>query len=467
MSTNLDFKVTPRQPKLLFVDGGTVSDPDVGDTALYTQDGTLYIKSGSTEKTIVSLEDNQTFSGTLSFNLYEARLTDGGSIGPGFGDVTSYIGAFNSTNTFTPLIVLISSSTGDAQIMISNAVINGSSIGSSTPANGHFTNLYANSNTILTGPIYFNQENTYTYINFNYGNYSRFRIAANGDSAENLFMIETYSLNDSSISFADFYFNAPTSYPESYVSINYLNSKAKVVVTDLDNGGGVSHKTYVSTPSSSVLINQITGDSTPYQDVFVKTTFNENITIADTKNIQSGSSAGDVCYIGSKNTGDSSVAQFITMTSNSTPSMAINQPSGSTLTFDSGVIGGITPAAGTFTNLLATDSFGYKSGSGGSVTQTTSKSTTVTLNSITGKITMNNAQLNQKTSVSFTLNNNKIGSNDFVNAIIVSGASADSYNVDVVGVSSGSCNIQLRNFTNGDLSEAVVIRFIVIKSSDS
>jgi hypothetical protein len=51
----------------------------------------------------------------------------------------------------------------------------------------------------------------------------------------------------------------------------------------------------------------------------------------------------------------------------------------------------------------ATQGIGYATGAGGTVTQATSKSTAVTLNTVTGAITMNNAALAAATIVSFTL----------------------------------------------------------------
>ena len=112
--------------------------------------------------------------------------------------------------------------------------------------------------------------------------------------------------------------------------------------------------------------------------------------------------------------------------------------------------------------------FGYgpaSSGVGGTVTQTTSKSTGVTLNKISGQITMDSASLAGLTAVSFTLTNSLIADTDIVLTSIASGASANSYIVGVVATASGSCVIQVYNLTPATiLSEAIVINFIVIKS---
>lgn len=106
---------------------------------------------------------------------------------------------------------------------------------------------------------------------------------------------------------------------------------------------------------------------------------------------------------------------------------------------------------------------GYATGAGGTVTQATNKSTGVTLNKASGNVVMNNAALNAGVSVAFTLTNSTIAATDTVIVNIKSGATANSYTVSVDAVAAGSCNISLRNYTGGNLSEAVVISFNVIK----
>lgn len=107
---------------------------------------------------------------------------------------------------------------------------------------------------------------------------------------------------------------------------------------------------------------------------------------------------------------------------------------------------------------------GYASGAGGAVTQATDKGTGVTLNELSGQVTMNNAALAAATSVEFTLSNSQIAATDLVIANIASGATANSYQVCVTAVAAGSCNIQIRNISAGSLSEALVINFAVIKA---
>lgn len=113
--------------------------------------------------------------------------------------------------------------------------------------------------------------------------------------------------------------------------------------------------------------------------------------------------------------------------------------------------------------LTPTGGLGYGTGAGGSVVQATNKSTGVTLNNVTGRVTMNNAALNANTAVGFTLTNSTIAATDTVIVNICSGATADSYRVQVDAVAAGSCRISLHNITAGNLSEAVVLNFNVIK----
>lgn len=120
-------------------------------------------------------------------------------------------------------------------------------------------------------------------------------------------------------------------------------------------------------------------------------------------------------------------------------------------------------ASGNFL-LTGSGSMGYGTGSGGAVTQATSKSTGVTLNKSNGQITMNAASLAASTAVSFTLTNSTIAATDQPDVAIASGATAGAYVAEVDAVSAGSCRISLRNLTGGALAEAVVLNFVNTKA---
>jgi len=117
-------------------------------------------------------------------------------------------------------------------------------------------------------------------------------------------------------------------------------------------------------------------------------------------------------------------------------------------------------------NLLVTSpaGLGYGTGSGGTVTQATSKSTAVTLNKPTGQITMNNAALAAGVSVSFTLNNSLLSLYDIVFACAFG---SDNYRVEVSSVTTGNTAIRVTNITGGSLSEALIINFAIIKGATS
>lgn len=112
--------------------------------------------------------------------------------------------------------------------------------------------------------------------------------------------------------------------------------------------------------------------------------------------------------------------------------------------------------------ILAQGQLGYTTAAQGTVTQATSKSTAVTLNTSAGQITMNNAALGATTNVTFTLNNTYISANDILILNVSGGATAGAYNCWVSGLGAGTATITVRNISAGSLSEAVVINFALI-----
>ena len=117
------------------------------------------------------------------------------------------------------------------------------------------------------------------------------------------------------------------------------------------------------------------------------------------------------------------------------------------------------------TTLNNATSFGYTTGSGGTVTQLTNKSTAVTLNKATGKITMNTAALAGNTSVQFILNNTSIKSEDIVLVQIADSATFLAYLLWSEQSRDGFVRINLRNITAGSLSEGIVISFAIVKGA--
>jgi hypothetical protein len=131
---------------------------------------------------------------------------------------------------------------------------------------------------------------------------------------------------------------------------------------------------------------------------------------------------------------------------------------------DEATIGATTPAAVTGTNVLASTTLGYKTGSGGTVTQSSSKTTGVTLNKISGEIVMNAAALADDATAAFTLTNSTIAATDVVIVNVASVGTAGAYQVTVGAVAAGSCSISVLNVSGGSLSQEIKLNFAVIKA---
>lgn len=115
-----------------------------------------------------------------------------------------------------------------------------------------------------------------------------------------------------------------------------------------------------------------------------------------------------------------------------------------------------------FTTCYASEEIGYSAAAQGTVTQLTSKSTAVTLNKSSGRITLNNEALAGNTAVSFTLNNTAISANDTIIVCVSGGATTAAYTTYISSLATGSALVTLRNLTGGSLGEAVIINYAII-----
>ena len=116
-----------------------------------------------------------------------------------------------------------------------------------------------------------------------------------------------------------------------------------------------------------------------------------------------------------------------------------------------------------FSTVYATAEIGYSALAQTAVTQRSSKSTGVTVNTSAGQITMNAASLAAATNVTFTLTNSLLSVKDVIIVNVASAnATAGAYNAWVSSMLAGSATITLRNITAGPLLEAVVINFSII-----
>lgn len=118
-------------------------------------------------------------------------------------------------------------------------------------------------------------------------------------------------------------------------------------------------------------------------------------------------------------------------------------------------------------NVLVTGSggLGYGTGSGGTVTQLTSKSTAVTLNKPCGQIIMNNASLAAGAVVTFILQNSLIAITDTL--CLNQKWGNENYRVQVQDIIAGGARIQVENRSSVSQSEPIVLSFTVIKGATS
>jgi hypothetical protein len=120
-------------------------------------------------------------------------------------------------------------------------------------------------------------------------------------------------------------------------------------------------------------------------------------------------------------------------------------------------------AGGQIRSTSATGGIGYATGAGGAVTQITSRTTGVTLNTVSGAITLFTAA-GSATWQSFTVTNSAVAATDTI--IVNQRSGTDLYMMSVTAVGAGSFRISFAT-TGGTTSEAPVFNFSVIKAVSS
>jgi hypothetical protein len=109
---------------------------------------------------------------------------------------------------------------------------------------------------------------------------------------------------------------------------------------------------------------------------------------------------------------------------------------------------------------IANGTFGFASGQGGTITQTTSRTTSVTLNKSCGSITLVSAA-GSSSWQSFTVLNSKVAATDSIRVIQRSGT--DKYLIHVTNVATGSFEVTFAT-TGGTTTEQPVFNFSLIKA---
>lgn len=181
----------------------------------------------------------------------------------------------------------------------------------------------------------------------------------------------------------------------------------------------------------------------------------DSVTFADAKNITLNTTTGT--KIGTTTTGK--LALF-----NATP---IVQPA-NTVDYLAGLVNlGLRASGGTaalaapglISSSSATGGIGYATGSGGTVAQASSRTTGVTLNTVTGTITLVSAA-GSATPATFTVTNSAVAATDTV--IVSQKSGTDAYTATVSAVGAGSFKITVVDLT-GTTTETPAFSFAVFK----
>lgn len=145
--------------------------------------------------------------------------------------------------------------------------------------------------------------------------------------------------------------------------------------------------------------------------------------------------------------------------------------SGTTGTFSGAVTAASVAVTAGLTSSGATGAgIGYTTGAGGTVTQATNRTTGVTLNTLSGAITTNNASLGAELAAEFTVTNSTVAIGDTVILSQRSGSNGGNTKVFVSAVAAGSFNIKVANDNAaGGTAEtgAIIINYAVIKAVSS
>lgn len=124
-----------------------------------------------------------------------------------------------------------------------------------------------------------------------------------------------------------------------------------------------------------------------------------------------------------------------------------------------------TGSAYSITSTSPTAGIGYATGAGGAVTQITSRSTGVTLNTICGTITTDTTSLAAGGGAVFIVTNSTVALTDHVGVTVQSGLTTTQTTVEASTVTAGTFSIVVNNF-HASTAEvgAIIINFAITKS---
>jgi len=133
------------------------------------------------------------------------------------------------------------------------------------------------------------------------------------------------------------------------------------------------------------------------------------------------------------------------------------------------VLAGTLETGGSAKSTSATGGVGYATGAGGTVAQGSGsgKATAVTLNNVCGEVTMDGAALaGNNAVVTFEMTNSAAAEGDLVLVNHPHAGTVGAY-VITADADAGHIHFHVTNITHGSLSEAIVLRFAIIKGVTS
>jgi hypothetical protein len=271
-------------------------------------------------------------------------------------------------------------------------------------------------------------------------------------------------------------------------------ANTQIQFNDVGSPNGASGFTFnkstglVSLPGNLVVVGNITGPNLIGNLVGLQANGNSNINIPSANGNVTISTAGNANVLvvtgtganivgtlnatGNSNVGNLGTGGLIIATGNVTGG---NLTTGGVLSVTGNAnvgnlgTGGLIIATGNLTagNLLSpgailsngTAGIGYATGAGSTVTQASSRTTGVTINAVTGSITLVSAAGSASYNT-FTVTNNKVAATDVI--IINQKSGTDKYEVYITNISAGSFAVTFADM-NGTTVEQPVFNFAIIK----
>lgn len=116
--------------------------------------------------------------------------------------------------------------------------------------------------------------------------------------------------------------------------------------------------------------------------------------------------------------------------------------------------------SGTWRATSPTTGFGYGAGSGSTSTQLTNKTTSVTINAVSGQITLNSYSMSAGTTASFVVTNSAVAATD----VIITNINSASYSARAFA-GTGTALFTVHNQSAVTASDAAVINFAILRGS--